>query len=248
MHRRSMLSWLGVSVAGAIHPASSSATLQKNQGARIVAFESFCAKNIDHLPPLHSYLSETLEPAMQQAHAAPVLYLESIIAPKAPQVLAVTSYANFEGMLAVREQVSANANVRQARTQLESSESLREVQSQVLVAPPGSFELPANPARFHKSVIELSAFSAPGWQAGHGARATEILNRAGIRPVANALHAPGEHLPQLTFLMPFENVGASLEAWAKLDANAEWRHVRHDSKMRLTGRAVYKLAPYSRLA
>ena len=97
-------------------------------------------------------------------------------------------------------------------------------------------------------MIELSAFLAPAWQTGHGVSATEILYRAGIRPIANALHAAGEHLPQLTFLMPFENVGASLEAWAKLDADAEWSHVRHDSKMRLTGRAVYKLARYSRLA
>lgn len=245
MHRRSMLSWFGVSVAGAIHPASSSAASQKNQGARIVAVESFCAKNIDHMPQLHSYLSETLEPAMQQAHPAPVLYLESVIAPKAPQVLVVTSHVNFEEMLAIRERVSANANVRQARTQLESSESLREVQSQVLIAPQGSLELPAH---FHKSVIELSAFSAPAWQAGHGVRMTDILCRAGIRPIANALHAPGEHLPQLTFLMPFENVGASLEAWAKLEADAEWSQLRRDSQMRLTGRAVYMLAKYSRLA
>lgn len=248
MHRRSMLSWLGMSTAGAIYPLSSVAASANKEGTRIVSLESFCAKDIDHLPSLHSYLSETLDPAMQQAHGTPALYLESIIAPKAPQVVALTSYVSFDEMLAVRDWISSSPNVRQARAHLESSHSLREVQAQVLVAPQGSFELPVNPALPHKSVVELSAFSAPAWYGGPSARVTEVLGRACIHPLANALNAPGEHLSQLTFLIPFESVGASIEAWAKLDTDAEWDHLQREFKLKLTAKAIYKLAPYSRLA
>jgi len=236
------------------------------------------------MPRLHSYLSQTLQPAMEQIHSVPSMYLEAIIAPQAPQVLAVTSYRSFEKMLAVGGRISSQPEVRQARALLESTHALQGVQSQVLVAPEGSrfaadsagllryspaqrsLTRPDSPefqevwraeqalCELRNGIYELCSYYAPAWHDGLPARVTEALSRAGIRPIANALSAPGEHLPHFTFLIPFESVGASIDAWAKLDADADWSGSqresagRYGSGVKLTAKAIYKLTPYSRLA
>ena len=253
MNRRGMLSWVGVSAAGALRPISSAMGFERKEGRQIVALESFCAKDVDHLPRLHSYLSQTLQPAMERIHNVPSLYMEAIIAPQAPQVLAFTNYQSFEEMFAVGGRISSRPEVRQARALLESTHALEGVQSQVLVASEG-LRVAADAARLRNGIFELCSYYAPAWHDGTSARVTEVFNRAGICPIANALFAPGEHLSRFTFLIPFESLGASIDAWTKLDADAEWgalqreSSVRYGSGVKLTAKAIYKLTPYSRLA
>lgn len=239
MHRRSMLSWLGASAAGALSPLASGAATQHKTGGRIVAIESFCAKNEESLPELHSYLSETLQPV----RSTPAMYLEALIAPQRAQVVALSSYGSFEEMLTARERIASHPDVRDGITQLASTEVLQEVQSQVLFASQGSFDLAARSSELRNGIVEVSSFSAPAWQDGPPARVMEAFQRAGIQPIEGALSAPNEHLPRYTFVIPFKSVAAELEAWSKLDADPEW-----SGSMKLTAKALYKLAPYSRLA
>jgi hypothetical protein len=256
MYRRSLLSLLGVSVAGGVRPGFGSAPDSQRRGynTQILALESFCAKAVDHLPRVHSYLSGTLQPAVEKIHSGPFAYLEAIIAPKAPEVVALTVYKSFDEMLATRDRVSTHTEVRRLRAELESSRTLAEVNSQVLVASQGGFDRLGNSFHFRTGVFELVSLYAPGWQAGNPGQAAEVLSRAGIRPAGSPLSAAGEHLPRFSYLIPFESMSASLEAWAKLDADPEWTKLqraseaRHGSPVKLTSKAIYKLAPYSPIA
>jgi hypothetical protein len=70
----------------------------------------------------------------------------------------------------------------------------------------------------------------------------------------NAATAAGEHLPRFTYLIPFEDLAARHEAWSRIDADPEWIDMqresvaRHGSAAQVTGKSIYKLAPYSQLA
>lgn len=256
MRRRSLLSLLGVSVAGGVRPGFGAApdSQRREHNTQILAMESFCAKDVDHLPSVHSYLSGTLQPAVEKVHGGAVAYLEAIIAPKAPEVLALTVYKSFDEMLATQDRISAHTEVRRLRAEMESSRTLAEVNSQVLVASQGGFDRLGSASHSRNGVIELVSFYAPGWQGGNPGQAAEVLSRAGIRPVGSPLSAAGEHLPRFSYLIPFESMSASLEAWAKLDADSEWTtlqdesEARHGSRVKLTSKAIYKLTPYSRIA
>jgi hypothetical protein len=253
MNRRSVLSWLGVSAAGALHPLSSATVSARKKDTRIVAVESFCARDIDCMPGLHSYLRETIDSAMKSIHAAPSLYLEALIAPQAPEILSLTTYGSFDEMLAVQGRMSARPEIRQARALLESTRTINRVQSQVLLAA-RELESDTEPTDLRNGVFELSSLYAPAWQDGPPAHVMNALSRAGIRPIGDFLRASGEHLPQFTLLTPFAGVAASIDAWAKLNGDAEWSALQresekqHGSGVRLTAKAVYKMTPYSRLA
>jgi hypothetical protein len=48
--------------------------------------------------------------------------------------------------------------------------------------------------------------------------------------------------------MPFESLAAREDAWARLDAETEWIEIQGKSSVKITGKSIYKLAPYSRWA
>jgi len=254
MRRRSMLSCLGASVAGVLHADSSSTLSGTKAAAGLVCLESFCATDIDHMAGLHSYVKETLQPAMDRVHSAPSLYLEAVIAPQAPQILVVSHYSSFDEMLAVRDSIARHGDVPRRRAELESGGILKHASSEVLVPAEVSGELVRTSPHFRTGIVELCSFSAPGWRNGPPAAAAESFRRAGIHPASAALCSPGGHLARFTYLIPFANMTAAAAAWEKLEADAGWNAMQRESasysgaRVALTAKAVYKTASYSRLS
>jgi NIPSNAP len=245
MHRRSLLSWLGASAAGALS-FSKVTEARPQSGTRVVSLESFSVRDADEMLRLHDYLGGTLFPVMSQVHNGPAIYLDAIVAPRTPQALFVAVFSNFDEMIDVRGRIASHPRIQQARADLESGPAFCEVQSQVLTAKGESLRL--NSERKESGIFELRSYHASGWHDGPPAVFGEALNRAGIHPILNGSSAAGEHVPQLTFLIPFENLAAREEAWSRLDRDAEWINVRKNSAVKVTGKSIYKLAPYSNRA
>jgi hypothetical protein len=241
MHRRSLLSWLGVSAAGALDPLSANEA-PPPAGKPVVALESFQAADSDHMPRIHAYLSGAVLPSMNEIHRHPAVCLEAIVAPHTPQALLLAAFANFDEMLATRERLAAHPRIQQARADLESANVLTEVRSQVLL---GTAQFPRF---FDSGIFELRSYHAPGWHEGTPPRLTAILDRAGIRPIVNASTAAGEHLPRFTYLIPFDSLAAREAAWSRLEADPDWVTLQREAAAKVTGKSIYKLAPYSRLA
>jgi hypothetical protein len=242
MQRRSLLSWLGASAAGAFS-LSGVAEARPQNGTRVVSLESFCTTDADEMLRLHDYLGGTLLPVMNQVHNGSALCLDAIVAPRTPQALFVAVFSSFDEMLDVRGRIASHPRIQQARAELESGPGFCQVQSQVLTATRETVRL--NPDRLRSGILELRSYHAPGWHDGPPALFGEVLNRAGIQPVLNGSSAAGEHVPQLTFLIPFENLAAREEAWSRFDRDSEWIEVRQKSAVKVTGKSIYKLAPYS---
>jgi hypothetical protein len=189
------------------------------------------------MPRLHSYLGGTLLPFLARIHHGPKMFLEAIVAPHTPQALVLTAFASFDEMIEVRAKVAAHASIQRARADLESGES------QVLIATPGSLRFHEGPTRQRSGIFELRSYHAPAWCDRPPAGVSAAFRRAGIQVILSA-SAAGEHLPRFTYLIPFENLAARQEAWARLAIDREW--VSHAAKV--TGASIYKLAPYSPLS
>jgi hypothetical protein len=139
------------------------------------------------------------------------------------------------------------------RAELESSGLLTEVRSQVLIGTQEALRFPAGSEHLSAIIFELRSYHCPTWQAGPPSLVTAVLDRAGIHPIVSAAFAAGEHIPQFTYLIPFEGLAARQEAWSCLGADPDWTAIERESAnngsaMKVTAKSIYKLAPYSRLA
>ena len=184
---------------------------------------------------------------MQQLHHGPRLCLEAIVAPHTPQAIVLAVFSSFDEMLAIRASLAASRGVRQARAELESARILEEVRSQVLVVKDAALRLPADLQPYQAGIFEVRSYGAPAWHHGVPTGVIAVLNRAGIHPIVNAATAAGEHMPRFTYVIPFADLAAREQAWTRLEADAEWIDMQRGSAISVTGKSIYKLAPYSRL-
>lgn len=246
--RRSLLSWVGASAgAYAVAAGSRLSAVVTRQGVRVFNLESFCITHGNHQARLHAYLADTLLPRMQELHQGSRLILEAIVAPHTPQTLLLAEFSSFDEMLEIRAHLASSPDVRQARAELESARILEDVRSQVLVAGEESLRLPADLKSFQMGIVEMRSYDAPAWHDGVPARVIATFRRAGIHPIVNAATAAGEHMPRFTYVVPFASLAAREQAWTALETDAEWINLQRESAASVTGKSIYKLAPYSRL-
>jgi hypothetical protein len=158
-------------------------------------------------------------------------------------------FSSFDEMLAVRASLASDPEIRQARTELQSSTPpffLEEVRSQVLMTSEPSFCLRSS-EDLKSGIFEVRSYDAPAWHRGVPSRASAVLRRSGIHPMVNAATAAGEHMPRFTYVIPFASLAAREQAWTRLEQDAEWIALQRESGATVTGKSIYKLAPYSPL-
>jgi hypothetical protein len=249
--RRVLLSWLGASAgacaASAGSPLSAVADRRLTRRTRVINLESFCIAHGNDDASLHDYLADTLLPRMQELHAGPKLCLDAIVASHTPQAALLAVFSSFDEMLEVRAGLASSPKIRQARAELESARVLEEVRSQVLLVDQDSLNFPADLKSIRTGIFEVRSYDAPAWHDGVPTGLSAVLRRAGIHAIVNGATAAGEHISRFTYVIPFANLAAREQAWTRLDADPEWIDMQRESPVTVTGKSIYKLAPYSQL-
>ena len=251
--RRSALSWLGVSAAGAsaLNAFPAFAKTPPSDATRVIAFERFCVTDVAQVPHLHSYIADALLPCIDEFCNIPTMCLEAIVAPHTPETLLLTVYSSFNEMLEVRTRIWSDPRVRRAWSGIESAQVLDDVRSHVLTVRAESLRFPAHSAIVNSGLFEVRTWHAPAWRQGPPPEVSSVLSRLGIRPIVAGATAAGEHLPRFTYVVPFDSLAARQQAWASLDGDAQWREMQRESisaygsGMRTTAKAIYQLAPFS---
>jgi hypothetical protein len=245
--------------AGAVMSGSGAATSTEKH-ARFYSLDFFLLKNGTQPARIHDYLKNTMIPALQRAHAGPVLVLEAVMAPHMPQVAALIGGASFDDLWNINARVSADADFKKGLAAWEKGEEppYETQNSLVLEAAKYSPELaPDKSPRKTPRLFELRVYHSPTWRqlsALHERFAgpeIQIFNRVGIQPVLYASTVVGPDMPNLTYLIPFDTLDAREKAWTKFQNDPEWIKVRQESidkygqissRMQVS---LYKAAPYS---
>ena len=233
--RRRLLAWMGASVGGALGCRAGNA-VQLAQNAGVFALESFHAADVEQMPQLHAYM-KTLLPLMKDNQPRPAICLEAIVAPQSPQAMVLAGFASFDEMLATRERIAGHRSIQNKRAELESV--LLEVRSQILISGRNQLSVSWNSDALKAGIFEIRTYQCPAWHDVPPDAFRAALNRAGIYPIMNGF-AAGEHIPQFTYLIPFESLATREQAWSRLSQDA--------ACVKVTGKSIYKLAPYSALA
>lgn len=251
--RRSALSWLGMSAAGAgaLNAFPAFAKTRPTDGTRVIALERFCVTDVGQVLHLRSYIADALLPRIEQLGNIPTMHLEAVVSPHTPETLVLAVYSSFNEMFEVRNRISSDPRVRRAWSGIESARVLDDVRSHVLIVSEESVRFPSQSAMVKSSFFEVRTWHAPAWREGPPPEVSSVLSRTGIRPIVRGATAAGEHLPRFTYVVPFDSLAARQQAWARLDADAQWREMQRESistygcGMRTTAKAIYQLAPYS---
>ena len=251
--RRSALYWLGVSAGGAgtLNAFSAFAKTRPANGTCVIASESFCVTDAGQVTHLRSYIADALLPCIDQFCNSPRMCLEAVVAPRTPQTLLLAVYASFNEMLEVQTRIASDLRVSCARAEIESSQVLTDVRSDVLFVSEESVRFPTESAFAKSALFEVRSWHAPAWREGPPPEVSSVLSRIGIHPIVAGATAAGEHLPRFTYVLPFDSLAARQQAWARLDGDAQWMEMqresiaRYGSSVRTTAKAIYKLAPYS---
>jgi hypothetical protein len=187
---------------------------------------------------LHTFLREGWLPAVGKIDSGPKIVMEAQVAVHTPQVAVIAGAESMEALESARARLEADATYRKAREQWETGvEAPYESYSQTLVRAagyaadiPAQHEKPKTPR-----ILELRIYHSPTTRqlaALHQRFSTHeigIFHRCGIYPLLYGETAFGPDMPNLTYLIPFEDLAAREKAWAAFGADPEWVKVRKES-------------------
>ena len=255
MHRRHFLATVG----GAATASGSQPPAPKSK-FRFYTLDYFYLKNGTQLGRIHEFLSKAWLPAIGPLHAGPKIVLEALVAPHMPQVVVLCGYESFEQIERMRSKAFAKPEFKKAFEDWEAGEEApyEQMTSVLLELAAYSPEVdtsaapPKNPR-----VFELRVYHSPTvrqLRALHERFAgpeIRIFQRVGVRPILYTSTYFGPHSPNLTYLIPFDDLAAREKAWSAFAADPEWIKVRkesidkHGQISSVIQIALYRAAPYS---
>ncbi len=255
--RRSFVGVLGG--VGAL-PATAFAQAGGEKKTRLYLMETFYLKAGTQLPRLHQYLEKSALPALGKIHQGPKIVLEAQIAPHTPQVILVLGFQSVEEFWSVRGKLNQDKELEKAfETWQTGPEAPFESQSNALLeATDYSPEVvPLDPPPKAPRIFELRVYHAPSWphlkflHERFAGPETKIFARNGVHPIFYTSCVIGPNMPNLTYVIPFENLAAREKAWNAFGADPEWVKVRQESidqhgQMTANNQiSIYRAAPYS---
>jgi|HigsolmetaAR201D_1030396.scaffolds.fasta_scaffold32747_1 NIPSNAP. len=219
-------------ILGGITMSSASAAAEPR--TRFYLMQTFYLRHGTQLQRLHDYLEGTLIPEMSRKHQGSKIALEAIVAAHLPQVVFVSGHSSLEDLRAQQAEMCSAGF--QAWEQGEEA-PYEKYSMTLLEATPYSPEvvIPSAAPAAKRRIFELRVYHSPTWRqlaALHDRFAgpeIKIFHRVGIHPILYTQTLMGSDMPNLTYLIPFENLAAREKAWDAFASDPEWIKVRQES-------------------
>jgi NIPSNAP len=260
MNRRAFVESLGgagMSAVGGTVPGSAAAVPRK---INYYYLENYYLRLSTQPDRIHEFLSQGWLPAVNKFHSGPKICLDAIMAAHVPQVAVFLGLQSFEELFSLRAKLRQDAGFQKAMAAWEDgpeppyehySGTLLKVTDYVSDIPMQS-EKPKKPRIFELRVYHNpdSKHLAALHQRFRGAE-IRIFHRDGIHPILYTETAVGANMPNLTYLTPYDDLGARQKAWDTFHADPEWIKVRKDSIdaggqiTSLVQSSVFEATPYS---
>ena len=233
MRRRTFLGAMGGASAMA---ATQSST--RGDRTRFYILHQYFLKNGTQLARLHDYLSKSLLPVLQERLKGPKIVMQALVAPHMPQVATIFGVQSVEEYFGLHRELLADPKFSKSIAAWEKAPEppTEHFTSWLLAATDYSPEIvpPAKPPQTPR-ILELRTYHSPSfWQlrALHERFAgpeIKIFHRVGVHPLFYSETVFGPHKPNLTYLIPFDNLAEREKAWARFGADPEWLKVRQES-------------------
>jgi hypothetical protein len=185
---------------------------------------------------LTDFLEHAAVPAFERAGIAPCAYFGSMIAEETPFVMTIASYPSLGAMEQQRAKLSADAEYKKALTAYNSQPGLNyERIDSMLGRAFASFPeiiVPADAAGRPGRVFELRRYeSNNATTLAHKIKMFEsgeiaIFQRLGMRPVFFAETIVGARMPNLVYMLSYDDLAAREKLWKAFGADPGWQKIR----------------------
>jgi hypothetical protein len=176
-------------------------------------------------------------PLFQKHKMGPVGLFNVQVGPVIPSLVGILSFPNLAEMGAMRERLASDPDWLAGVSELEASEPAYYRRDSALLratpfSPPLTATTAGSPA--HK-IYELRVYESPTVrQLGYlhdrfAGGEIDIFHKSGIHPVLYADTIVGLNMPNMAYLIPFENLAARDAAWAAFGNNPDWQKIRDES-------------------
>ncbi len=222
--------------------------------------ETFYLQQGAQVARMDDYFSRLLLPALRKArHSGPVIFLQSLIAPHMPQMVAIHGFESLEEMWNVHSRIQQDPDLVKNFEQWDSGDPPFDQQSNIILQAADYSPEIITPAELAKTsrIFELRVYHSPTWRqlkALHERFAgpeIQIFHRVGVHPILYSSTLIGPNMPNLTYLIPFESLAAREKAWDAFGADPEWIKVRsesiekHGQLSAVIQISLFRSAPYS---
>ena len=243
----------------ALVPAVAAADAAEPARTRFYLIERYFLDQGPQQTRIHDFFSKSLLPAMERVHKGPKIFLDAVMAPHLPQVVAIFGLQSCDQVWNISKALFADKEFSRAFDQWEAGEAPFVTSSAgLLEATDFSPEIamseksPASPR-----VFEIRTYHSPTsrqyklLQERFAGAEIKIFHRVGVHPIFYASTVFGEDRPNLTYVIPFADLAAREKAWNAFAADEEWVRVRRESIERggqiSVGQniSLFKVMPYS---
>lgn len=225
---------------------------------RFYLLEHYFLENGTQPGRIHDFLSNALLPKLDRIHKGPKIFLEAVVAPHMPQVVAIIGVDSADRIWSISKALFSDPEFTRAVDQWEAGEppyisATADLLQATAYSP--EIEVPEKPGA--PRIFELRTYHSPTsrqLKALHERFAgpeIKIFHRVGVHPLFYSSTVFGTSRPNLTYLIPFDNLAAREKAWNAFAADEEWIRVRKESIDR-SGQissviqvSLYKATPYS---
>jgi hypothetical protein len=234
MQRRSFLGMLGAMGSAGL---AAGGPAESGRRTRIFALDSFKLRQGTQPARLNDFFRDTMLPALARIHSGPKIVLEAVVASHVPQVLAIYGFVSIDEMWGVHGKVMSDAELGKKFQAWENGPepAFESLDTSLLEAAEYSPEIAATAGDKPPRIFELRVYRSPtfrqhmGVHERFGGPEIKIFHRVGIHPILYASTLIGQNIPNLTYLIPFDDLAAREKAWAAFGADAEWQKVRQES-------------------
>jgi hypothetical protein len=185
---------------------------------------------------LADFLQHAAMPAFARAGIQPCAYFGSMIAEETPFVLTIASYPSLGAMEQQRAKLSADADYKKALSAYNAQpglnyERIDSTLNRAFASVPEMI-VPTDTAGRPGRVFELRRYESNNattlaqkikmFESGEIA----IFQRLGMRPVFFSETIVGARMPNLIYMLSFDNLAAREKCWSAFGADPEWQKLR----------------------
>jgi hypothetical protein len=181
---------------------------------------------------------EAAVPACNRADVARVGVFSVMIGPESPSMYVLLVHASLHSLTAMPKRLEADAEFQKAGAEFLDAPAANpayvRVESSLMIAFEGmpKLEAPSFPGGGASRLFELRTYESHSLKAHF--KKVEMFNRwemaifrrTGLPPVFFGQTLIGNRLPNLTYMLGFENAQARDKGWSAFGADAEWKKLR----------------------
>jgi NIPSNAP len=232
MTRRSVL----YSAAGLGAAESSSAQSPQKRAIYELRYLQLRNSSDMQMQRLSDFLKQTWIPAMDRSGAPALGVFTNFIAPNGPFLLTLTSFSSLAALETAMEKLGGDKQYLDGREQLNAQAGLSysRIEVSLLRAFPSmpAVEVPPTDANRATRIFELRTYESNNFTTlarkikmfGDGEIA--IFRRNGITPVFFGETLYGHNMPNLTYMVTYDDLAARDKAWKAFGADPEWAKLR----------------------